>query len=50
MAFVAIVAAVIVLSIAALVLLDPRAQAWWGDRFSALGTLVRALVDAILPG
>lgn len=49
-AFVAIVAAVVVLSIALLVLLDPRTQAWWGARFSALGTLVRALVDAILPG
>lgn len=48
-AFVLIVAAVIVLTIALLVLLDPRSQAWWGQRFSDLGTFVRSIADAVLP-
>jgi hypothetical protein len=30
-----------------LVLLDPRSQAWWGDRFSEVGTFVRQLVDLV---
>lgn len=50
LAFVAMVALVLFVSTALLVLLDPRSQAWWGDRFSELGTFVRALVDAVLPG
>ena len=49
LAFVAMVALVLFLSTALLVLLDPRSQAWWGDRFSELGTFVRALLDAVLP-
>ena len=44
LAFVAIVAVALVLSTAMLVLLDPRSQAWWGDRFSELGAVVRGLV------
>lgn len=39
---------VLFIATALLVLLDPRSQAWWGDRFSELGTFVRALVDAVL--
>lgn len=50
LAFLAITTLVLVATIALLVLLDPRSQGWWGDRFSELGTLVRALLDAILPG
>ncbi len=49
LAFVAMVAVVLFASTALLVLLDPRSQAWWGDRFSEIGTFVRALLDAILP-
>ena len=48
-AFLAISALVVALTVAMLVLLDPRSQAWWGDRFSELGTLLRGLVDAVLP-
>lgn len=44
-----VTAGVLVLTVALLVLLDPRSQEWWGDRFSELGTFVRALVDAVLP-
>lgn len=49
LSFVAITALVLMLAIALLVMLDPRSQAWWGDRFSELGTVVRGIVDAILP-
>jgi len=49
LAFIATVALVLFLSTALLVLLDPRSQAWWGDRFSELGTFVRALLDAVRP-
>jgi hypothetical protein len=49
LAFVAMLALVLFATTALLVLLDPRSQAWWGDRFSEIGTFVRALVDAILP-
>lgn len=48
LAFIAMVVAALVVSTALLVLLDPRSQVWWGDRFSELGTLVRALLDAAL--
>ncbi len=48
LAFVAIVALVLVASTAFLVLLDPRSQGWWGDRFSELGSLLRGVVDAVL--
>lgn len=47
LAFVAIVAIALVLSTAMLVLLDPRSQAWWGDRFSELGAVVRSLISAL---
>lgn len=49
LAFVAMAALVVLITTALLVLLDPRSQAWWGDRFSEIGTFVRALVDAVLP-
>lgn len=49
LAFVAVTAMVVVLTVALLVLLDPRSQDWWGDRFSELGTVVRGIVDAVLP-
>lgn len=48
LAFVAILALVLILSTALLVLLDPRSQAWWGDRFSDLGGFVRAILDAVV--
>lgn len=46
LAFVAIVAVALVLSTALLVLLDPRSQGWWGDRFSELGAVVRGVLTA----
>jgi hypothetical protein len=49
LAFLAISALVVVLTVALLVLLDPRSQDWWGDRFSELGSFVRGVVDAVLP-
>jgi hypothetical protein len=49
LAFLGISALVVVLTVALLVLLDPRSQDWWGDRFSELGTFLRGLVDAVLP-
>jgi hypothetical protein len=50
LAFVAITALVIALSVAFLVLLDPRTQTWWGDRFSALGTFVRGVLAPLFGG
>jgi hypothetical protein len=47
LAFVAVVVAVVLASTVLLVLLDPRSQAWWGDRFSEVGTFVRQLVDLV---
>lgn len=35
------------LAVALLVLLDPRAQAFWGTKFSDLGTGARALVSGL---
>ena len=49
LAFVAMLALVLFATTALLVLLDPRTQAWWGDRFSEIGSFVRSLVDAFLP-
>ena len=40
-------AAVVLLAIGALVMLDPRAQAFWGAKISDLGALARALVDQL---
>ncbi len=34
-------------SLGLMVLLDPRAQAFWGARFGELGTAVRLLADAL---
>ena len=48
LAFVAMVALVLFITTALLVLLDPRSQVWWGDRFSELGTFIRALVNAVM--
>lgn len=47
LAFVAIVALVVLISTALLVLLDPRSQAWWGDRFSEMGSFVRGVIGAV---
>ena len=41
----AMIGAVAVLAVVLLVLLDPRAQAFWGTKLSDLGTTVRALVN-----
>ena len=49
LSFLAVTALVLLLTIAMLVLLDPRSQAWWGDRFSEIGAFVRGLVDAVTP-
>lgn len=45
--FLAMTGAVAVLAAALLILLDPRAQAFWGARSSDLGTMVRAAVDQL---
>ncbi len=41
--------AVALLALGLLVLLDPRAQTFWGTRFSDLGTIVRALINQLPP-
>lgn len=45
--FASVTAGVVLLAIGALVMLDPRAQAFWGAKLSDLGTSVRALVDQL---
>jgi hypothetical protein len=40
-------AVVAALAVGLLVLLDPRAQAFWGAKFSDLGTGARALVSQL---
>lgn len=40
-------AAVAVLAVGLLVLLDPRSQAFWGAKLSDLGTAARALWDQL---
>jgi len=40
-------AVVTILAVVLLVLLDPRSQAFWGAKFSDLGTAARALVGAL---
>ena len=40
-------AVVAALAVGLLVLLDPRAQAFWGAKFNDLGTGVRALVSQL---
>jgi hypothetical protein len=47
--FLAMTGAVAVLAVVLLVLLDPRAQAFWGAKFSDLGTVARALVNQLPP-
>jgi hypothetical protein len=47
--FLAMTGAVAVLAVVILVLLDPRAQTFWGVKFSDLGTIVRALIDQVPP-
>jgi len=42
-------AVVAALAVGLLVLLDPRAQAFWGAKFSDLGTAARALVSQLRP-
>ena len=45
--FGSVTTAVVLLAIGALVMLDPRAQAFWGTKISDLGTIARALVDQL---
>ena len=45
--FAVVVALVTAGAIGCMVLLDPRAQAFWGARFSELGTAARLLADGI---
>jgi hypothetical protein len=47
--FGAMTAAVAVLAVGMLVLLDPRSQAFWGAKFSDLGTGVRAIIQQLRP-
>ena len=47
--FGAMTAAVVVLAVGILVLLDPRAQAFWGAKFSDLGAAARAVVQQLRP-
>ncbi len=47
LAFLAIVAVALVLSTALLILLDPRSQAWWGDRVSEMEAVLRGLFGAL---
>ncbi|MBI2772927.1 MAG: hypothetical protein HYX56_00315 [Chloroflexi bacterium] len=48
LAFVAVIALTLMLATALLVLLDPRSQGWWGDRFSDLGTAIQQLIAILL--
>jgi preprotein translocase subunit SecG len=45
--FAFMVAVVAALAVGVLVLLDPRSQAFWGAKFSDLGTAARALVSQL---
>lgn len=47
LAFVAVLAVALLLSTAMLVLLDPRSQAWWGDRLTEIAAVVRGLISAV---
>jgi hypothetical protein len=46
--FASMTAVVVAVAVALLVLLDPRAQAFWGAKFSDLGTGIRALVSQLV--
>jgi hypothetical protein len=48
LAFVAIVMIALALSTVMLVLLDPRSQAWWGDRFSEITAVVRGFLSGLI--
>ena len=45
--FGAMIGAVAVLAVVLLVLLDPRAQSFWGTKLSDLGTIARAAANQI---
>jgi preprotein translocase subunit SecG len=45
--FAFMIAVVAALAVGILVLLDPRSQAFWGAKFSGLGTEVRALASQL---
>lgn len=45
--FLFMTAIVAALAVGVLILLDPRSQAFWGARFSDLGTAVRSLVSQL---
>ena len=45
--FAAMIAAVAALAVGALILLDPRAQAFWGAKFSDLGVAARSVADRL---
>jgi hypothetical protein len=45
--FAAVTSVVVVLAVGVLILLDPRSQAFWGAKFSDLGTAARAVVNAL---
>lgn len=45
--FLAMTGGVAVLAVGLLILLDPRAQAFWGARANDLGTMVRAAADQL---
>ena len=45
--FGAMVGGVALLAVGTLVMLDPRAQAFWGAKLSDLGTIARGLVDQL---
>jgi len=45
--FGAMVGGVTLVAVGALVMLDPRAQAFWGAKLSDLGTVARAIVDQL---
>ena len=47
--FLAMTGSVAVLAVVVLILLDLRAQAFWGAKFSDLGTIVRTFVDQLPP-
>jgi len=44
-AFALMTVTIVVAAMALLILLDPRAQAYWGSRLSDLGTAVRQLLQ-----
>jgi len=45
--FAVMTAVVAALAVGLLILLDPRSQAFWGTKFSDLGTAARAVADQL---